>query len=69
VQWKLLLLSLCSLFLVSIPYVYAADEELKVKTPYLEMQSDSIELTSMPVKVGPGGEGEIIITFTKNNGG
>jgi hypothetical protein len=61
VRVKILGLALCSLFLFSHPVIYAAITE--VKTPFLELQPDSIELTPMQPKVGPGGEGEITITI------
>jgi hypothetical protein len=69
VRLKLLLLGICSLFLFSASHVTVASGEIKLQTPFLEMRSNSIELTPIAPKVGPGGEPEIVVTLTKNSGG
>jgi hypothetical protein len=40
--------------------------DTKVVTPFLELEADSIQLTPLPIKVGPGGEGDIKVKFTNS---
>ncbi|WP_028777648.1 hypothetical protein [Shimazuella kribbensis] len=62
---KLFQLTLCSLFLIAIP-IAVIHADTKVVTPFLELEPDFIQISPMPAKVGPGGEGDIKVNFTNS---
>jgi hypothetical protein len=61
VHVKRVLSSLCLLLLLSMTYTAQANQKGQVPSP--EMEPNSIRLTPMTPHVGPGGEGEITVTF------
>jgi len=67
VRLKLFLLALCSLFVLTVPSAFdVANADTKVVAPFPELEPNFIQLSPMPPKDGPGGEGEITISFTQN---
>jgi hypothetical protein len=48
----------------SIQSVHAADVEIKIKTPYLEMPPESFQIAPLSAKVEPSGDGNVIMFTT-----